>query len=200
MKKYKKDLQTIVEVILFILIIFSFSTINSPFISFVFLGLWIILWSVNLCSKIQYRKGNAVYMLIPTQNDQYLKTTSITLGIIIFSFSLISIFIFKTFTHYSIIGIVIGILVFLNGVFDLPKGIMKIEGNSIEVSGLSKPVDIRQLKEIKIDSKGIKFTNIYDETQRVNNLVIDIESSKLIEEYINRNNHNLELKIIINME
>jgi hypothetical protein len=196
MKKYKDDIKTIIEVLAFVLIFTSIATINNPLISYFCLGLWIILWTFNLYSKIQYRKGKVDYILFSTQNDQYSKTTSITLGLLILVLSIVGIIWTKALNHYAIIGIIIGLLVFFNGIFDLPKGRIKIEGNTISISGLTTTIDQRQLKEIKISTERIILTNINAEIQRVDNLDIDPESAKLIDRYISGNKSNIDLSII----
>jgi hypothetical protein len=184
MKKYKNDIKTIIEVLTLGLIYMSISTINNPFVSYLFLGLWIVYWTYKLYSKFQYRNGNADYILFPTQNDQYFKTTSIILGLFIFTFSIVAIVWTKSFNHYEIIGITIGLLVFLNGLFDLPKGMMKVQANELNISGLKNKIDIRQLREISIYKDRMLFTNIYDEIKRVDNLDIDADAAKLIDRYI----------------
>lgn len=175
----------------------SISTIDNPIVSYIFLGLWISYWTYNLYSKFQYRKGRSDYILFPTQNDQYSKTTSITLGLIIFALSIVAIVWTKSLNHYGIIGLTIGLLVFLNGLFDLPKGMMQVETNELSISGIKNKIDIRQLKEIKIYKERMILTNVYDEIQRVDNLAIDPISSKLIDSYISKNN--IDLKIVNNV-
>jgi hypothetical protein len=184
MKKYKNDIKTIIEVLTLGLIFMSMSTINNPFVSYLFLGLWIVYWTYKLYSKFQYRNGKADYILFPTQNDQYFKTTSILLGLFIFTFSIVAIVWTKSFNHYEIIGITIGLLVFLNGLFDLPKGMMKVQANELNISGLKNKIDIRQLREISIYKDRMLFTNIYNEIQRVDNLDLDADTAKLIDRYI----------------
>ncbi len=197
MKKYKDDIKTIFEVLTYGLIYMSISTIDNPIVSNIFLGLWIVYWIFNLYSKIQYRKGKADYILFPTQNDKYYKTTSITLGIIVFLLSIAGIIWTKSFNNYGLIGITIGLLVFLNGIFDLPKGMLKVKTNEMTITGLKNKIDIRQLKEINIYNERLLLTNIYNEIQRVDNLDIDIDSAKLIDRYISKNN--IDLKTINNV-
>lgn len=197
MKKYRDDIKTIIEVLTFGLIYMSISTIDNPIVSYIFLGLWIAFWTFNLYTKIHYRKGKADYILFPTQNDQYLKTTSITIGLIVLALSIVAIVWTKTFNHFGIIGVTIGLLVLFNGIFDLPKGMMKVETNELSISGLKNKIDIRQLKEINIYKEQMLLTNIYDEIQRVDNLDIDPVSSKLIDNYISKNN--IDLKIVNNV-
>lgn len=177
----------------------SFSTIDNPILSYCFLGLWIVYWTYNLYSKIQYRNEKADYVFFPTLNDQYSKTTSITLGLIVLIITIVFSAWTKTFNHYAIVGFATGLLVFFNGIFDLPKGKIKIEGNTINISGLQTAIDQRQLKEIDISTDQLILTNIYGEIQRVNNLTIDLKSAELINKYILVNKNNTDLIITNNV-
>jgi len=196
MAEHKYDIKTIIEVLTFGLIYMSISTIDNPIVSFMFLGLWIAYWTHNLYSKFHYRKGKADYIRFPTQNDQYSKTTSITLGLVIFVLSITAIVWHNSFNYYAVIGITIGLLMFLNGLFDLPKGMMKVDANELSITGLKNKIDIRQLKEIKIYKERMILTNVYDEIQRIDNLAIDTDSAQLIDRYISelKNNNVLTTK------
>lgn len=199
MKKYKDKLKTIFELLSFGLIYMCIATTDNPIVSYTFLGLWIVFWTYNLYWKIQYRKGLSNYILIPTQNDQYSKTTSIALGLIVSAMCIAGIIWTKTFNHYGFIGIAIGLLVFFNGIFDLPKGVIKIETNELSISGLESKIDMRQLNEIKIYKERIILTYINKEIQRVDNLDIDPDSAKRIDEYISEMKNNIEFKITNNV-
>lgn len=199
MKRYKVDIKTIVEVLTFILIFLSISSIDNLILSYCMFGLWIVYWSYNFYSKIQYRKGKADYILFPTQNDQYYKATSISLGLIVLIITIVASLWTKTFNHNFIIGLVSGLLVFLNGIFDLPKGKMIVQGNSISVSGLQAEIDQRQLKEISISTDRLLLTNVNGEIQRVDNLIIDLKSAELINKYIFDNKNCIDLKVINNV-
>jgi hypothetical protein len=196
MAEHKYNIKTIIEVLTFGLIFISISTIDNPIVSFIFLGILIAYWTHNLYSKFQYRKGKADYIRFPTQSDQYSKTTSITLGLVIFALSVIVIVWQNSFKYHAVIGITIGLLVFLNGLFDLPKGMMKVHANEISITGLKNKIDIRQLKEIKIYKERMILTNVYDEIQRIDNLAIDTDSAQLIDRYISelKNNNVLSIK------
>ena len=161
--------------------------------SLIFLGLWVIYLTYNLYSKFQYRKGKADYILFPVQNDQFTKTTSIILGIIIFAISVITLVWQKSPNLLGLIGLVIGLLVFLNGLFDVPKGMMKIVNNKLSISGLEDRIDVRQLKEVNIYKERMLLTNVYEEVERIDQLAIDPESSKLIQHYISINNAGLKV-------
>lgn len=174
-------------------------TISNPIVSYIFLGLWIVFWTYNLYVKIQFKNRKSDYILFPTQNDQYSKMTSITLGVAAFTLTIAGIVWTKSFNHFGLIGITIGLLVFFNGIFDLPKGMMKVETNELSISGLKNKIDIRQLKEIKIYKERMILINIYDEIQRVNNLAINPYSAQLIDNYISENKNNIDLKTTNNV-
>ena len=164
-----------------------------------FLGLWIGYLIYNLYSKFQYRKGNANYILFPTVNDQYSKVTSVILGLIVCVLSVVAIVWTDNFRHYAALGILVGMLVFCNGIFDLPKGMLKIEGNEMNIAGLDGKIDIRQVKELNIYNDRIVITNIYNENQRLGNLEIDVVSAQRIDNYILNNKKENDLKTINNV-
>lgn len=111
--------------------------------------------------------------------------------------SIVAIIWTKLDNQYEIFGIIIGLLVFLNGLFDLPKGVMKIENNFLSVSVLKNKIDIRQIKGIKIYKERMILTNIDNKTERVDNLAISQESAQLIESYISEKGNNIDLTIIL---
>jgi hypothetical protein len=194
MKKYKDDIKTIFEVLTYGLIYMSIATIDNPIVSYLYLGLWIVYWTYNLYAKFQYRKGKTDYILFPTQNDKYYKTTSITLGIIAILLCIAGIIWTKSFNYYLIIAVTIGLLVFLNGLFDLPKGMLKIKTNEMSITGLKNKIDLRQIKEINIYKERLLLTNIYNDMLRVDNLDIDAVSATLIDKYISKNYIDLKIK------
>ena len=194
MKKYTNDIKTILEVLSFMLIFLGVQEINNPVLSFVCIGLAMAYWGYNLYAKWEYRKGKADYIHIPTQNDQFAKTTSVTLGLIVLAISSVAIVWTKSVNYKEVLGLAIGSLVLLNGLLDVPKGRMKVETNELRISGLNKAMDVRQLKEITIYRERILLTNRYEEVERVNYLAIDPVSSKLIENYISKKT--IDLKVV----
>ena len=103
MKKYKDDLKTIFQVSTYILISMSFVTMDNPILSYTFTGLFTVSMAYELYSKMQYRKGKANYVLFPTLNDLYSKMTSITIGLMAITASIIAVIWTNTFNHYCII-------------------------------------------------------------------------------------------------
>lgn len=163
------------------------------------MGLWIVYLIYNLYSKLQYRKGNANYILFPTINDQFFKITSLTLGLIICALSVVAIVCIPDIGLYGAFGILVGVLVFFNGIIDLPNGMMKIDGNEMNIAGVDGKIDIRQIKEVSIYKDRIVVTNIYNENQRLGNLEIDIVSAEHINNYILNNKGGSDLKTINNV-
>ena len=89
----------------------------------------------------------------------------------------------------------IGLLIFLNGVLDLPKGKIKIDNANITVSGVKDKMDQGQLRNIQITSEMLLVTDVNNQFVKVDNLVIDRKTSILIEKYILNNRTNQELRV-----
>jgi Ca2+/Na+ antiporter len=199
MKNYREDIKTIIEVLTFGLVYLSISTIDYPIFSYLFLVLWITYWVYNLYEKFRYRSTNTTYVLFQTQNDEYSKVTSIVLGLMILVLSIVAMIWASITILYPIIGVAIGLLVFLNGIFDLPKGRIEFQDDLIYVNSLDIKMDRRKLKEINIYKERILITNIYGEIKKITNLNISVDSAELIKRYIIDNKNNISLTIINNV-
>ena len=196
MSKYKDDIKTILQLLTYGIVCLIITTIDNPIVPIVFLGHWVGFLIYNLYSKFQYRKGNVNYILFPTANDQYSKITSIILGPIICSLGIAGMIWTEDFSLYGAVGILIGVLIFCNGIFDLPKGMMEIEGYEMNLTGVERKIDICQVEEVRIYKDHIVVTNIYNENQRYGNLEIDAYSAKYIADYISINKKENDLKTI----
>ncbi|HTD98841.1 MAG TPA: hypothetical protein VK668_06120 [Mucilaginibacter sp.] len=201
MNQRKSNIRTIFEVLTYLLIYFSISFIDNPLISIFSLGLWVAFWIYNLYKKVQYRNGIKLNIVIfPTLNDDYSKMTSITLGIMIIAGSLIGYFAFSILILYCIIGSTVGIIIFLNGVLDLPKGWIIIENNLFRINSIEEEIDLKLLKEIIVKNDQITLTNQLGEHKNVNLLNLDSASGENIKRYITeRLNHNT-ISIINNVQ
>jgi hypothetical protein len=199
MRKYKDDIKTILQVLMVGIIYLTIPTIDNPILLILFLGLWIGNLIYNLYSKFQYRKGNANYILFLTVNDQHSKINSLILGLFICALSVVAIVCTDDFWLYGAVGILVGVLVFCNGIFDLPKGMLKIDGNEMNIAGLDGKIDIRQVKEVNIYNDRIVVTNIHNENQWLRNLEIDKASAEQIDQYILNNKKENDLKTINNV-
>ena len=201
MIKSKEDKKTIYEILIFILAYVLILWINRPSISFSFLALIIASWSFNLYSKNQYEKGNSKYLLFPADNDKYFKYSSIVLGASLIISLLLTALITKNFNHIKIVGIITGIIVVFNGLFDLPRGIIQIDSNFIDITGLQNEINEHELLQIEILPTKIIVTDLNRQTTELNNFNIDLETAILIEKYIliHRTNQNFQLVNTVKM-
>jgi hypothetical protein len=184
MKNYWKDIRTIGEVLFFILVYLSLSRIQNPLYTFCLLAIYVIYWSYNFYTKLRYRQGKANYLLFPTKNDEYSRMTSITIGSLLLLASLAFLLWKQPASVYAIIGLVIGLLVLLNGLFDVPKGQLSIQHGLIRFSALDHPIDPRSVKEIRISREQIRLTTDQEHTQQINHLLLDSNSIARIRSYL----------------
>ncbi len=199
MIKTKEDKKTIYEILIFIIVyILVLWTDRSykNYISFSFLALIIASWLYNLHSKIQYKKGNSNYLFVPSENDKYFRNASVVIGTALLIFTLIYAFITKNFNHIKIVTIITGAIVVLNGLFYLPKGMIKIKSNFIDITGLKHEIDQNDLLQIEILSTRIIITDIHNEKIELDDFNIDKNLAELIENYIIANRTNSAFHII----
>lgn len=196
MKKYKEDIKTIIKVLLYILIYVFISYVKNPIAFTIFWGILILLVLYEIYSKIRYRIEKSTYILFPTMNDNYSKTTRIIIGGIISLLSFGTMVYWNTFNEYILIGIVLGLLVLTNGLLDLPNGRLNIKGNLIKISNLSSSIDQNDLKEIHISKEQLLLIPIDGEVKRIPNLDLDFKSAKLIQDYLLNHRTNPDLAII----
>lgn len=200
MKTDKKDIRTIIELLTLGLLYLCSSMVDSPVFSYLFLVIWVVYWTYNLYQKVQYRKGTTDYVLFPTQNDEYSKVTSITLGTIILALSTLPFLYEQPLNPYMVIGLAIGLLILLNGIFDLPKGRIQLERSMISISGIENEIDQRELKEIGIYNDHLTLTNINGEVQRVGQLNLDAKAAESIDKYISIHKRNVDLTTVNNVQ
>lgn len=196
MKKYTEDIKTIIKVLLYILIYVFISYVKNPIAFTIFWGILILLVLYEIYSKIQYRIGKSTYILFPTMNDNYSKTTTVIIGGIISLLSFGAMVYWNTFNEYIVIGIVLGLLVLTNGLLDLPNGRLNIKGNLIKISNLSSSIDQNDLKEIHISKEQLILILTQGEVKRVPNLDLDFNAAQLIQNYISSHQTNPDLVII----
>lgn len=112
------------------------------------------------------------------------KISSLTLGVIICVLSILSLVGTNDFKLYGAVGFLVGVLIFCNGLFELPKGMLKIEGNEMYIVGLDRKMDIRQIKELKIYNDRMELINANNDKHRLEYLKINLVSAEQIEKYI----------------
>jgi hypothetical protein len=188
---YGGGIKTIVELLAYLLISFSFCFINYPIMSF-FIPVMAVLQGMYIIYQgVQYRAGKAAYLLIPTKNS---KTTSFIFGAVVVVAAIGCIWT-KMPNVYPIIGICFGSLILLTAAFGLSGDKIRIENGKINIQPIIKDIDIRQLKEIEILPDHLLLT-IYHERQRVGNLDIDSKTALMIVDYLNNKIPDSRLAII----
>lgn len=198
MKKYTNDLKTMVEVIIFALLWFIGTTLDSPIVTIISFLFFIFYLLYQLYEQYCYRKGRVYYVLYPTKKDCYSKITLLILGSILLVSSIV-IVVTKNCNQYAIISFVFGLLLFLNGLFDLPKGKLIICDSTLIISGINEQINLQNLKEINIFKDRILLSDDNDSVKRVDNVALDFVSSKVLEKYILENTQNFDLKVINNL-
>ncbi|ATL46733.1 hypothetical protein COR50_05845 [Chitinophaga caeni] len=196
MRKYREDIKLIIRVLIYGAIYFIISKIDNPSFIYFTLALWIIYGLKTLYHKIQYRKGYADYILIPTRNDDFFRIASLTLGAIIFFISIYILIITSPLMNYAVIGIFLGLLIFFNGILDLPKGKMHIKENILKLYGLKDPIDIKHLTKIKIANASILLLHNNEGSIQAVNFNINQVNAELINKYIFDNMVNAELVVV----
>lgn len=195
MRKLKDDLKTIIEIITFGTLYLSFSNIDNPILSYIFLSLWTAYWMWNIYLKIQYRKGKESYLLVPTVNDDYSKMTSITLGAILVFLTSILAFWKPEIFGYNIIMFVVGMILFINGILDLPKGKIEIDGNILSITGLIDKINVEDIQSLEIMTNKIILVNNTSKITRLDNFNIDAKVANTIEKYLATNAINKDFVI-----
>ena len=191
MKRFKEDIKTIIELITFGLVYLSVLTIDNPVLCYIFLGIWVVYWGANVYSKIQYRKGNAEYLLVPTINDEYSKMTSIILGIILITLGSIFAFWMPNIFQLNLIMFIVGILLFINGILDLPKGRIESDGKILSITGLKEKIEIKNIETLEIITNKIIITDNINKVTRIDNFNLDLNYAERIRGYLLQKNNGL---------
>jgi len=192
----KKDLRTILEVSAYLLTCFSMWFINDiPYVSYLFLLVWIGLIFYLINERIQYRRGKRADIIwLPTQNDNSSMMGYVSAGVLLLAFSLIGDFAFGIKTMYAILGFVTGLVAILIGIINTPAGWIRLDQNLLSAFNFDyqekfdqKKIDIRQIKEIVLRNDTISFINIYREHKKTTLLNLDPSSAEQLREFFSKN-------------
>jgi hypothetical protein len=194
-QQLKNDIKTIIEVLIFIILLIAISTSRDEWISNIIIVLVISLIIYNG----YYKRTNKNLMVFPTQNDNSVKMAPISFGIVICIFSVVGYFAFSL-TIYKVLALfVIGIAVCLFGFFELPQGWVSIENNVLKLYGIGESIDTRQLKEIVLKNDKIILTDVYGENQNSYNLNLNPLIANKIKKFLEERLCNKEVSIIDNV-
>ena len=156
MKKYKNDIKTIIEVLAFIMLWLGFSFLQNPVVSYAGAIVLFAVWTLNIIDKLKYRNNKIPNELrFPTGNEDYSKFTSLTLGLCFFGGS-IGFAVWTSDPPYLLMFTGLGgVLVFISGLLDTPKGIISIANNRISASGIDVKLNTETIQAIEISSEKI---------------------------------------------
>ncbi|WP_196890129.1 hypothetical protein [Aureivirga sp. CE67] len=197
MKKYKEDIFTIIQLVTFILAWFAFAQIDNPIFA-IFSGVfWIFLWSRNIYYKIQYRKNKLPDVIrIPTQNDNYYKTTSLSFGVMLIVGMSFWIYYANELIFIPIFGLVSGILIFINGIIDIPKGEIKIENSELKIHGIKDKILINSINSIQIENDRLVINKGENSIVKLDKLELDKDWNTKIIAFLNKNLNTEEIDIL----
>lgn len=154
-------------------------------------GLFCLVWLFNNFDKIQYRRGALKNELrIPTSKDNFPKTMNYVIGGILCLVSVLYFVWNQKFDQFVVFGAVGGILVFLNGFLDLPKGILRFDGNLLKiidkVNNVEEDLEWNQVQAIEIRGDQLIFDQHLRDRFIKTDLLIDNKIAQTIEAFMNR--------------
>ena len=194
---YAGGIKTVVQLLLYMAIYFSFTFFQNPILGYIALILAVIGGIISIYDKLLYRAGNKAYFLIPTKNDGYSKMTALVLAAIVIVLAVVYFWVNQS-ALLPLAGLFIGTVIFVNGLYSLPGCRVDVTNNKITIGPTLKEVDVRQLKEIEILPDHLLLT-IYDERQRIGNLAIDSKTALMIVDYLNDKIPDSQVVIIISV-
>ena len=157
----------------------------------------IVFWSFNIYEKLEYKNQPPINLLrIPTQNDSFDKTTSIAIGGFVLAWAIIFLFLLDEFSIYPLVGVVVGILVLTNGILDIPKGIISVEGFDLQLPNLKKTIDIRVLESIEVYPDKLNLIDVDKQSIMSQQLKLDEPWLHEIETFLQNNFEEHKIHII----
>jgi len=195
-KKYRDDIKTIFQVLSYTALYFTISMIDNPIVAIISGGFWLFVWSFNIYDKIKYR--NQKYqdeIRFPTQNNSYAKMTSLSLGGMLTIGMIIWITLMTEFTLISIVGLIAGLLILINGIIDIPKGQLKLENSKLKLIGLKEEIELSEVESINIDSNQITIRKEKNQTIKLDRLELNEKWTSKISDFLNEKLNTEEVKI-----
>lgn len=187
MEKYSKNLRTIAETLTYFILIIGVTSIENKVFSYCYFGIWGLFGIYNIYYKIRYKKGKFDLVHFPTKNDNFYKSSFIIIGAAIFICSFLAIFWSKELNQYIILGNVIGMIILINGLLEIPRGELKITDQTLTIYGISgkkASVSDDKIVQIVISKDQIEIIDSLEKTTIINHLNLDSNAASSIEKYI----------------
>ncbi|MBE7175285.1 MAG: hypothetical protein INR69_02710 [Mucilaginibacter polytrichastri] len=184
-EKDKQELQSFAGLLSTVFIWISFFLIDTnPVLAVFFIALWLSFWIPNLYMKIRYRMGLRDHIRVATPDDRNIRNVLIGTGVLLFAGSLLYTLWLHEKGFMPAAWMLIGIVVFLNGFFNLPESRLVVSGNRIYISGLPHGIDLRRLRAVQIAPDRITLTTVMDEEIVAGHLHISRKGSARIKRYL----------------
>lgn len=198
MGKYKNDIKTIVEVTIFLFIVFGAAFLHNDLFTVFSFCIWIFYLVYRLIKKIKYKHGKSDAILYPTLNDAYFKGSAITIGVFILIGDFVWFKMNNYFDIYVLLFSIIGILFLFNGIYSIPNGELTVHKGTLLFTGMDKAINLNEILSIKIHKSSIIIFSSEEAMTRVVNLMLDEKSTELIKDELVKNGVNPN-SIIVNL-
>ncbi len=198
MGKYKNDIKTILEVAIFLFIVFGAAFLQNDLFTVFSFFIWVFYLVYRLIKKIKYKHGKSNAILYPTLNDAYFKSSAIIIGVFILIGDIIWYRMNHYFDIYVLLFSIIGILFLFNGIYSIPYGELTFENGQLSFRGMDKGININEILSIKMHKSSIIIFSSEEAMTRVVNLMLDEKSAAFIKDELIKNGVNPN-SIIVNL-
>lgn len=121
MRKYKEDIRLIFQVLGVIAIYLLLSFVPKPVPAYVVLSILVVYLFYDLYAKIRTKNGKTRIVFFPTRKDKRSKITSQVFGLVLAAGCLVYLIWSHTLLPLALIGMVSGLWIFMDGIFEFPK-------------------------------------------------------------------------------
>lgn len=184
MKKYKRDIYKAIGILVPCLLAGVLSRFDDAYFAYLCFTFYFLASSYALYAKIRYRYIGANHVFFPTLNDDYTKTTTLVFGLVILIGAVVYGFYMNHFGLYVTGICLLGTIIFLNGLYDLPNGELKIKNGFFRLYGLDNKIDVTDIDVVEIYSSKIVVVTSHKEKLVASNFAIDERYATLIRAYV----------------
>ena len=184
MKKYKRDIYKAIGILVPLLLAGILGRFNDAYFAYLCFAVYFLASSYSLYTKINYRYAGGDHVVFPTVNDSYTKITTLVFGIL----TMVAAMGYGFYTdHYGlhVAGLcLLGAIIFVNGLYDLPNGELEIKNGFFSFYGLDNKIALKDVATVEIYSGKIVVLTHGQEKLMANNFAIDEKHAALLKAYI----------------
>ncbi|KAA3439237.1 hypothetical protein [Rufibacter hautae] len=183
MKKFKKIVLDVIPMVAVIAV--STASDKYPFVFKALICLWAAWFLYTTLNNLLYRVGvKENEIRYHTINDNYHKYFQIGIGIALTVLSICTWLWITTRKDFAPIGVVIGLLLIVAGLLELPRGEMKLRTDSLILSGVPDEIGKDALTGIVIEEDRITLTHTRGEVVSQEMLRLDPKTATAIEQFL----------------